>query len=132
MELKNWIKSYAGFNPYPFLDKSGKVIIGWGRIIDDHGISKEEADLMFDNDFARSQKELLLYSWFVNQPKNVQNALVNMCFNLGIKRLLTFKKMIAALIVKDYTKAAMEALDSKWANQSEQRAKDVALMMRQG
>ena len=37
-----------------------------------------------------------------------------------------------ALTAKDYTKASIEALDSKWATQVGQRAKDVALMMRQG
>lgn len=115
-----------------YLDTVGKQTIGWGRNIEDNGISKEEADFMFDNDFARCQRELAPFPWYVNQPQNVQDALMNMCFNMGIGRLLGFKKMIVALTVKDYTKAAIEALDSKWAGQVGQRAKDVALMMRQG
>lgn len=87
---------------------------------------------MFDNDFARCQKELAQYSWYVDQPQNVKDALMNMNFNLGISRLLGFKKMITALVAKDYTKAAIEALNSKWSQQVGQRAKDVALMIRQG
>jgi lysozyme len=51
---------------------------------------------------------------------------------MGINRLLGFKKMIMALTVKDYTKAAIEALDSRWATQVGGRAQDVALMIRDG
>lgn len=130
--LKDWIKHHEALRLQLYLDTVGKQTIGWGRNIEDNGISKEEADFMFDNDFARCQRELAPYPWYVNQPKNVQDALMNMCFNLGIGRLLGFKKMIMALTAKDYTKAAIEALDSKWAKQVGQRAKDVALMIRQG
>lgn len=132
MDVKEWIKRCEGYNSYPYLDTVGKVTIGYGRNIDDNGISKEEGDYLFDNDFSRCQQELSSYPWYVNQPKNVQDSLMNMCFNLGIGRLLGFRKMIIALTAKDYTTAAMEALDSKWAYQVGQRAKDVALMIRQG
>lgn len=57
---------------------------------------------------------------------------MNMCFNLGISRLKGFKRMIVALEKKNYTVAAMEALDSKWSTQVGQRAKDIALMIREG
>jgi lysozyme len=130
--LKDWIKKNEAFKSHPYLDTVGKLTIGWGRNIDDNGISKEEADFLFDNDFARCQRELAPFPWYVNAPQNVQYALMNMCFNLGIARLLGFRNMIMALTAKDYTKAAMEALDSKWANQVGDRAKQVALMMRQG
>ena len=64
--------------------------------------------------------------------KQIEYILISMCFNLGIHRLLGFSKMIKALLSKDYTTAAIEALDSKWAQQVGQRAKDVAVMIRQG
>lgn len=130
--LKEWIKHHEALRLQLYLDTVGKQTIGWGRNIEDNGISKEEADFMFDNDFARCQRELAPFPWYTNQPQNVQDALMNMCFNLGIAKLLGFRKMIMALTAKDYTKAAIEALDSKWAGQVGQRAKDVALMMRQG
>jgi lysozyme len=87
---------------------------------------------MFDNDFARAEAELKQYSWYLIQPQHIKDALMNMNFNMGITRLLGFRKMIAALIDKNYNKAAREALDSKWATQVGQRAKDIALMIRQG
>lgn len=129
--LKDWIKKCEGFRAFPYLDTVGKVTIGYGRNIDDLGISEIEAEFMLDNDIARCQKDLSQYSWYLIQPDNIKMALMNMCFNMGINRLLGFKKMIAALINKDYTNAAIEALDSKWANQVGQRAKDVATMIRE-
>jgi lysozyme len=110
----------------------GKLTIGYGRNLDDRGISQEEADFLFNNDFINVLRELTEYSWYVNQPDSVQAALVNMCFNLGLPRLKGFKRMIAALEVKNYTLAAQEALNSKWATQVGQRAKDVAVMLREG
>ncbi len=130
--LKDWIKSCEGYESHPYLDTVGKVTIGYGRNIGDNGISLEEAQIMFNNDFARCQAELAPFDWYFDQPQNVQDALMNMCFNLGIHRLLGFSKMITALLSKDYTTAAIEALDSKWAQQVGQRAKDVAVMIRQG
>lgn len=100
--------------------------------MDDNGISQKEADFLFDNDFAQCERELSGCSWYVGQPESVQAALMNMCFNLGLPRLKGFKRMIAALKAKNYTIAAQEALDSKWATQVGQRAKDVAIMLREG
>ncbi len=130
--LKEWIKHHEGLRLHPYTDTVGKITIGYGRNLQDNGISKAEAELLFQDDFQRCQNELGHFRWYNQSPEHIQNALINMCFNLGIYRLLGFKKMIAALIDKDYTQAAIEALNSKWAKQVGQRAKDVALMMRQG
>lgn len=131
-ELKKWIKSHEGFNNMPYTDSVGKITIGWGRNIEDKGISKDEAELMLNNDIKAAYNDLKGFSWYVLAPAGVKKALVNMCFNMGISRLLGFKKMIRALIARDYTKAAIEALDSKWASQVGERAKDVAVMIREG
>lgn len=131
-ELKDWIKQHEGYSSHPYLCTSKRVTIGWGHNLDDLGITKEEAEFILDNDIARCEKELSQYSWYRIQPEHVQHALINMCFNMGITRLTGFTKMITALINQDYTKASIEALDSKWAKQVGQRAKDVALMMREG
>ena len=51
-----------------------------------------------------------------------QRVLVNMGFNLGLTRLLKFKKFLAALEKKDYETAAIEMMDSRWAVQVKGRA----------
>lgn len=130
--VKEWIKAHEGFQSHPYLDTVGKVTLGYGRNIDDNGISVDEAEYLLGNDIQRCIEELSHYNWYVDQPIHVQNSLINMCFNLGINRLLGFKNMILALIEKDYTRAAIEALDSKWAHQVPRRARDIALMIRDG
>ncbi len=132
MDLKKWIKKHEGYSQYPYLCTAKRVTIGWGHNLDDLGLTVEESEFIFENDIARCEKELSQYSWYLTQPEHVQCALMDMCFNLGISRLLGFKRMISALIDKDYTKASIEALDSKWADQVGARAKDVALVMRDG
>jgi len=59
-----------------------------------------------------------------------KNVIVNMLFNLGLPRLLKFKKMLKALREHDYERAADEMLDSKWAKQVGQRAERLAKTMR--
>ncbi len=131
-DVKKWIKSNEKLRLFPYKDIFDNWTIGYGRNIQQNGISKEEADFIFDNDFNRCQKELSPFTWYSEQPAHVQSALLNMCFNLGLSRLLKFEKMIGALKTKDYTKASLEALNSLWASQVGDRAKQVALMMRQG
>lgn len=114
------------------MDTMNKATIGWGRNLDDNGISQEEAEILFENDFQRTYKELRQFDWFNDQPDYIKDCLMNMNFNLGITKLLGFKKMIAALKEKDYKKAALEALDSRWATQVKTRATDIALIMREG
>jgi lysozyme len=132
MNLKDWIKTCEGYHSHPKPNLLGKVTIGFGRDINSNGISQEESEWLFDNDFERCEKEIESFSWYDDQPQNVQDALMNMCFSLGIRGLLSFVKMIDALNKKDYTKAAIEVLDSQWAKQVGQRAQDVAVMIRQG
>jgi lysozyme len=61
----------------------------------------------------------------LSEPR--QRALVNMCFQLGTAGLAKFKRMVAAIMVNDWQKAKVEALDSKWArSDSPARAQRVA------
>lgn len=61
------------------------------------------------------------------------DVLVNMCYNMGITRLLGFKKFIAAYKAGDWDTAAKEMLDSPWAKvQVGPRATRLAEQMRTG
>lgn len=129
--LIDWIKKHEGLRLFPYRCTSGKLTIGYGRNLDDKGISTEEAKAMLDTDIKQCAKELSHFQWYIDQPINVRYALINMCFNIGLPKLLRFKRMIAAIEKKDYDEAADEALDSLWAKQVGQRADDVANMIRQ-
>jgi lysozyme len=59
-------------------------------------------------------------------------VLIEMVFNLGMPRLMGFKKMLSALERKDYEQAAKEMLNSRWSVQVGNRATTMAQMMRVG
>lgn len=131
IDVQAWIKKCESFRYQIYLDTTGNPTIGWGRNLR-KGISLDEAELMFQNDLKEAISELEHFSWYVNSPSDVKSALINMNFNLGIHNLLKFDKMISALTDKNYTLAAQEVVNSKWAIQVGQRAKDVAVMIREG
>ena len=57
-------------------------------------------------------------------------CVVNMAFQLGLPRLLKFKNFQYHLNKCDYESASLEMLDSLWAKQTPNRAKELAETMR--
>ena len=127
------IKKHEGLRLYLYECTAGKKTIGYGRNIEDNGITQAEADLMLDEDVVRCIHELTAnVPCFRDLDEVRESVLVNMCFNLGWPRLSGFKNMLAALADRDYTKAAEEMLDSKWARQVGSRSDELAAMMASG
>lgn len=60
--------------------------------------------------------------WWADLCEDHQRVIANMAFNLGINRLLKFKKFLGALQEHDFETAAVEMMDSKWATQVGPRA----------
>ena len=60
--------------------------------------------------------------WWKELGDEKMRVLANMCFNLGITRLLKFRKFLAALEAGDFETAGEEMIDSKWATQVGARA----------
>jgi lysozyme len=131
IDVKEQIKKDEGFNPHPYMDTTGHVTIGYGTNLE-AGITPQQAEALMSLEIVMCTTQLSSYTWYLNQPKGVQAALINMCYDIGIWKLLGFKKMIIALINKDYKEAANEALDSKWAIQVGDRAKRIAAIIQEG
>ena len=117
----------------PYKCTAGRLTIGVGRNLDDVGISPDEALYLLKNDIDRCVVDVgrNIPEWKKHNDCR-QNVLVEMCFNMGINRMLRFKKMLAALQKNDYATAADEMLNSKWATQVGNRAQTMAQMMRTG
>ena len=56
-------------------------------------------------------------------PEEAQHILVNMCFQLGPGGLGKFKSMNAGIEIKAWGTVAMDMMDSRWAQQTPERAK---------
>ena len=125
------IKLDEGLRLKPYQCTASKVTIGYGRNIEDNGITEEEAEFLLLNDIKSTQEELLAsFEWFVMLSATKQGVLINMCFNLGLTRFRQFKKMISAIEIGDYDEAAEQMLDSKWARQVGNRAIRLSNAMR--
>lgn len=119
-----------------YRDHLSYFTLGYGRLVDERlggGLTEEEALYLLRNDIERTTQELRLHS-FWNQMNEVrQRALIMMMFQLGRTRFLGFKKMLKALEALDFSRAASEALDSKWALiDTPDRARRVAHMILTG
>ncbi len=134
-ELVERIKKHEGFRANPYRCTAGKLTIGYGRNLEDKGISRNEAAalLMADINEAAEQLEKHIPNVLERiQGKARKEVLVEMVFNMGIGGVMKFRKMLGALVKQDYDKAAAEMLDSRWASQVGQRAVTLANIMRNG
>ncbi len=116
-----------------YVDTVGKITAGVGRNITDRPFSDDEIDLMLRNDVAGVERDLdKRLPWWRQMTPARQNVLANMCFNLGINRLLGFEQALTHMRAGQYNAAAREMLDSRWANQVGARAARLATLMRKG
>jgi lysozyme len=107
------LKRDEGVKFKPYHCSADKLTIGVGRNLEDVGISEAESDFLLANDIRK-------------------RVMINMCFNLGLSRLLNFKKFLAAMEAADWEEAAVQMLDSKWARQVGPRATRLKDMMVEG
>jgi lysozyme len=129
--LRDQLAIDEGLRLKPYHDTVGKLTIGVGRNLDDEGISNAEAMQLLDNDIAGHVADLdRELPWWTRLDDARQLVLANMCFNLGITRLLLFKKMLDHLARGEHEAAAGEMMNSKWANDVGPRATRLIVAMR--
>jgi lysozyme len=117
----------------PYTDTVGVLTVGYGRAIGRIGISRDEAELLLENDVARAISDLdFAMPWWTGLDEVRQLALTELRFQLGLNGLLDFRKMREALRQKQYGHAADELLDSVVAQQAPNRIKRLAAMLRTG
>ena len=115
-KIKSELKRDEGFRRKPYLDTRGKLTIGYGNNLDDVGITEYEADFLLMNSISETMLDLDMgFPHWRCLSDERQRAMVNMAFNLGLPRFLTFVKMLDALKEGAFVRAADEALDSLWA-----------------
>lgn len=126
------VKLGEGKRLKPYKCTAGKLTIGYGRNLDDVGITDEEAELLLQHDLERSEKEAETLPFYNELNQCRKEVLIEMVFNMGLAKVKQFQKMFIAIGKKDFSKAADEMLDSRWAVQTKDRAKRLAYFMRIG
>ena len=128
-QLIESVKQGEGLRLKPYRCTAGKLSIGYGRNLDDVGITKLEAEYLLMNDLQRSENDAKKLPGFDNCSQVRRDVLIEMVFNIGLPRVLGFRKMLAALSNGDYAEAARQMLDSKWHKDVGNRADRLAWRM---
>ena len=134
-ELIEQLRRHEGVETHVYKCTAGFETIGVGRNISKSGLglSPDEIDYLLQNDINRCVRELAYaLDWFSSLDGVRQDAMVNLCFNLGLSRLMQFKLALDAMERGEYHRAAAEFLDSRWAKQVGNRAIEVTHMIRMG
>ncbi len=132
-QFEEMLIRHEGVALTPYYCSSGALTIGVGRNLDAHGISVREAKQLMRNDVQRTEAELKRAFPVVSRLDSVRYyVLLNMAYNMGVPKLGTFHEMWNAVEKQDWSRAADEMLDSRWAVQVKGRATELAEMMRFG
>lgn len=134
--LADQLAKHEGVKRFAYKCPAGKWTIGVGRNIDEDGglgLSDGEIYTLLNNDIQRTDEELTnAFRFYEDLDRVRKDAMINICFNLGLTRLRGFRLALKLMETKDYHEASVEFLDSLWASQVGQRALDVAHMIKYG
>lgn len=131
MNFVERVKMHEGLRLKPYRCTAGKLTIGYGRNIEDNGITEAEASFLLENDLRRCWRDCSTsFDWFDKLDKIRQGVIAELCFNIGLSRLKGFRKMLAACSRGDFETASCEMLDSLWARQVGKRAQTLADLMK--
>ena len=125
--LSKQLLYHEGIRLKPYRCSADKLTIGIGRIIEDVGITEEEAFYLLNNDIKKVVEQCQRnFKWFDGLNDLRKEAVVNLVFNMGFGKFLQFKKTIKHIENEEFELAGAELLDSRYAQQVGQRAIDVA------
>jgi lysozyme len=111
----------------------GRLTVGYGRNLEDNGLSFREADLLLDNDIDTADRDLVTRWPWVEALDTARHAvLTQMSFNLGVTKLAGFVNTLKAIRRGDFAAGAVGMLASKWAEDVGKRARRLAEQMETG
>ena len=142
-KLKKQIKRHEGEVLEVYADSLGYFTLGVGHLIQpndpEHGqpagtpVSQEVVDKYYEIDFDKhleETKHVIGHDVFDGLPGEIQEVLVNMCFNLGGTRLGKFRNMLNAVEDHDWERMAVEMEDSRWFKQVGRRSVELQEIVR--
>lgn len=133
MTLEDQIKRDENLRLKPYPDSVGKLTVGYGRNLEDDGISVQEAEYLLKDDLATAISNVNQYIPWSRALDEVRfGVLVNMTFNMGIEKVLGFKNTLVSVKAGNYTLAAQQMLQSRWAMQVGARATRLSKQMLTG
>ena len=131
------IREEGGLVLDPYQDHLGYWTIGCGHLIRDDErdelmkpITQERAKEIFVLDLGVSIQDAETFYKDMKIDDNVKECVIHMSFQMGLPRLNQFKKFKQALQNNDIETAIVEMKDSRWYNQTTNRANRLIEKMR--
>ena len=132
--VKNSIKKHEGFRNKVYKDTLGKRTIGYGHLCvedwweDDKEYPEAQLDRIFDKDFEKAKDGASKLYEGCEISDTAKGIIIEMVFQLGTTGVSKFKNMWKALkeTPPNYSVAKIEMLDSRWAKQTPNRAKELS------
>ena len=133
------VKEHEGYRTKVYLDTLGKRTVGYGHLcVEDHWEDDKEYEWGYLEEILHKDlreaiagaDELIEQHNCKDLEGQAKEVVVEMIFQLGKTGVSKFKKMWEALSEYNYIGASFEMLDSKWANQTPNRAKKMAALMK--
>ena len=129
MSLIADIKKHEGYSKKVYKDTLGYDTIGIGFLVSSLELDEDVCDIILERRLASNEKVLQRkLTFYRNQPREVQNIIQNMYYQLGNK-LFNFVKTLHYIENGKWRAASMEMLDSLWAKQTPNRAKELSERM---
>ena len=135
-KLKARIKKNEGYRNQIYYDQLGKPTIGFGHLIKQKEkflhrkkYPKKYLNTIFENDFNLALNDFIKNYSVKSLSKKLQEVLLEMIFQLGIKNCLKFKKFNKLLKLKYLHMAALEMLDSRWYVQTPKRVENLVNLL---
>lgn len=146
MNLIKILSFEEGFSSKPYLCSEGYVTIGLGTKLHKSlnmnpsdfpiSVSMNMAEEWLHSEVALkdmklSRRDINGYAYVYDALDDDKRAIIlSMAYQMGTSGVLRFKKMWAALAIGDDKEAAAQALDSRWATQTPERAERHARVLR--
>ena len=128
IKLQNRIKKHEGFRNKVYRDQLGNPTIGYGHLIKKsenfllkRKYLKKQLNNFFEKDFILAVINFNKCYKKTKLSENLKEVLIEMIFQLGIKKFLKFKKFNKFIKQNLLYLAALEMVDSLWYLQTPNR-----------
>ena len=133
------VKKHEGYRNKVYLDTLGKRTVGVGHLCvedfweDDKEYEEKFLMTILEHDLSDAIKganDLMAENGCMDMNEKAHEIIIEMVFQLGKTGVSKFKNMWKALSGLQYSAAAAQMLDSRWAKQPPNRANGMADIMR--
>ena len=132
-KLKKRIKKNEGLSLIPYKDQLGYFTIGYGHLIlkdEKFYFTKKFNKIYFENlfnkDFKKAEAECVkTFNKNIYCDNKTKELLIEMTFQMGIKSVCGFKKMLGHIKKKQKYLAALEMTKSLWYKQTPKRVENL-------